>query len=307
MAKRIEGKVIAQKIHEEIQEKVARLAKRGVQPCLSAILVGDHPASHVYVKSKQRACESLGVLSQVHHLPCETSQDELLHLINTLNKTPHVHGILVQLPLPDHISESKVLEQIHYTKDVDGFHPMNKGLLLEGRARLLPCTPAGIMKIFDYESISLEGLRAVVVGRSNIVGKPMALLLLQRHATVTICHSRTRNLPEILKQADLVVAAMGRPGYIQPEWVTPGSILIDVGITPVSDEAVLQRWIPPESPRWEAFRKRGRLLIGDFSPLAYEKAQLYTPVPGGVGPLTVAMVVYNTVMCAELQTYGQDQ
>lgn len=297
----LDGHTTAKAIYRDIASRVQRLHERGVRPCLVAILVGNNPASSMYVASKRKACASVGILSRTLEFPSSISEEELLHTLKRLNEDPQTHAILVQLPLPPSLNPHHVLESILPDKDVDGFHPVNKGLLLENRARLMPCTPAGIIQILDTFKIPVEGKHAVVLGRSDIVGKPMALLLLHRNATVTVCHSRTVGLRDILQSADILVAAVGRAGFVQPEWIKPNTVIIDVGINPVQDEAVLKALLPQDSPRWQVFREKGRILMGDVSPKAYERASAYTPVPGGVGPMTVAMVVSNTVTAAEIQ------
>ena len=243
---------------------------------MAVILVGDDPASRVYVNNKKKACAEVGIYSREYALPKETTQEELLNLIRELNQDPEIHGILVQLPLPDHLDERQVLETISPDKDVDGFHPVNVGRLVTGQPCLKPCTPAGIIELIDRTGIELKGKEAVVVGRSNIVGKPVALLLLARHATVTICHSRTERIDEVCRRADVLVAAVGRPEMITGDWVKPGAVVIDVGINRV---------------------EKG--LVGDVEfDTAKEKAGYITPVPGGVGPMTIAMLMKNTVEAA---------
>jgi methylenetetrahydrofolate dehydrogenase (NADP+)/methenyltetrahydrofolate cyclohydrolase len=301
MARRLDGKAVAQKIYDELLLRIEDLRRQGIVPCLGAILVGDDPSSRLYVQNKQKACERMGLRSIVQTFPADISEAQLLDHIERWNQDPDIHGILVQLPLPSHLSKTRILEAIDPRKDVDGFHPVNKGLLMENRARLVPCTPAGILRMLDAYGIPIEGRHCVVVGRSDVVGKPMALLLLHRNATVTICHSRTRNLPEFVRSADILVAAIGRAAYIQPDWVSPEATLVDVGINTVTAADVLRQIVPEHHPKWAAFRQQGRVLLGDVHPLAYERAQAYTPVPGGVGPLTVAMLVHNTVTAAELQ------
>lgn len=303
MARRFDGRAVARQIYEDLAIRIEKLRQRGVVPCLTAVLVGDDPSSHLYVENKKKACEAIGLRSQVLHLPEDTPEATLLEHIHRLNDDPDTHGILVQLPLPDHIRKERVIEAIHPDKDVDGFHPVNKGKLLEGRAKLIPCTPGGILKLLDTYGIQVEGKHAVVIGRSDIVGKPMALLFLHRHATITVCHSRTKDLERHVRSADILVTAIGRPATIPTEWIEDNMILIDVGINPVSDEDLLKKVLPEDHPRWKAFKERGRLILGDIHPMAYERSAGYTPVPGGVGPLTVAMVVHNTVLAAEIQTH----
>jgi methylenetetrahydrofolate dehydrogenase (NADP+)/methenyltetrahydrofolate cyclohydrolase len=277
-ARIIDGKALAADLRRELAPRVAALAARGVRPGLAVILVGDDPASRVYVRNKVRACEETGVDSRHVALPASVEQRELLATIAALNADSAVHGILVQLPLPARLDAEQVLEAIAPEKDVDGFHPMNMGALLAGRARFVPCTPAGIMVMLDHAGIALRGQRAVVVGRSNIVGKPMALLLLQRDATVTICHSKTHDLPALTREADVLVAALGRPKAISAAMVKPGACVIDVGINRLEDGT----------------------LAGDVDRVAVnDVAGWITPVPGGVGPMTVAMLIVSCVGAAE--------
>jgi len=295
----LDGKRIAAQIRAETAEQVARLAPDGVVPRLDAVLVGDDPASRVYVGSKARTCAKLGMASETHLLPAATPQAELETLIDRLNADPEVDGILVQLPLPDGIDTHAVLDRIDPAKDVDGFHPVNTGLLQQGRPTLAPCTPAGILEMLDREGIEIEGRRAVVVGRSDIVGKPMAMLLLHRHATVTLCHSRTRNLAAVTREADILVAAVGRLAMIGPEHVREGAVVIDVGIHRLTEPRVVERLFPGDAARMERLESKGSVLTGDvdFSRVA-PLASRITPVPGGVGPLTIAMLMANTVKAA---------
>lgn len=277
-ARIIDGKALAADLRRELAPRVAALAARGVRPGLAVILVGDDPASHVYVRNKVRACEETGIDSRHIALPADVRQPELLAAIATLNADPAIHGILVQLPLPPHIDADRVLEAIAPQKDVDGFHPMNSGALLAGRPGFVPCTPAGIMVMLDRAGVTLRGKRAVVVGRSNIVGKPMALLLLQRDATVTVCHSKTKDLPGLTREADVLVAALGRPKAISAAMVKPGACVVDVGINRLEDGT----------------------LAGDVDTAAtMDVAGWITPVPGGVGPMTVAMLIANCIRAAE--------
>jgi len=274
------GKAAAEKIREEVRAGVEKLrAGHGITPGLTVIIVGDDPASKVYVGSKHKACGELGIASQVVRLAADTAEDELAAHIDRLNADPDVHGILVQLPLPGHIDTDKVLDRIRPDKDVDGFHPVNVGNLALGREALVPCTPHGVMKLLAMEGIATEGKRAVVVGRSNIVGKPMASLLLAGNATVTVCHSRTRDLAAVCREADILVAAIGKAGFVTADMVKPGAVVIDVGIN----------------------RVEGRL-IGDVDFAAVKEiAGAITPVPGGVGPLTIAMLMDNTLKAAKKQ------
>jgi methylenetetrahydrofolate dehydrogenase (NADP+)/methenyltetrahydrofolate cyclohydrolase len=274
----IDGKAVAAAVREEVRERVARLAARGIVPGLAAILVGDDPASRVYVGNKEKACADAGIRSFRHRLPASTPEGELLALVARLGRDPEVHGILVQLPLPPPLRAPAVIEALAPEKDVDGLHPVNQGRLLAGLPGLRPCTPLGILRLIDTTGGVLGGAHAVVVGRSVLVGKPVALLLLERHATVTLCHSRTADLPREVGRAQVLIAATGQPGLIRGEWIRPGAVVIDVGINRGPD---------------------GKL-CGDveFEP-ARERAGFITPVPGGVGPMTVAMLLANTVTAAE--------
>ncbi len=278
MGQTIDGKAVAAAVREEVRERVARLAARGIVPGLAAILVGDDPASRVYVGNKEKACADAGIRSFRHRLPASTPEGELLALVARLGRDPEVHGILVQLPLPPPLRAPAVIEALAPEKDVDGLHPMNQGRLLAGLPGLRPCTPLGILRLIDTTGGVLGGAHAVVVGRSVLVGKPVALLLLERHATVTLCHSRTADLPREVGRAQVLIAATGQPGLIRGEWIRPGAVVIDVGINRGPD---------------------GKL-CGDveFEP-ARERAGFITPVPGGVGPMTVAMLLANTVTAAE--------
>ena len=278
MGQTIDGKAVAAAVREEVRERVARLAARGIVPGLAAILVGDDPASRVYVGNKEKACADAGIRSFRHRLPASTPEGELFALVARLGRDPEVHGILVQLPLPPPLRAPAVIEALAPEKDVDGLHPVNQGRLLAGLPGLRPCTPLGILRLIDTTGGVLGGAHAVVVGRSVLVGKPVALLLLERHATVTLCHSRTADLPREVGRAQVLIAATGQPGLIRGEWIRPGAVVIDVGINRGPD---------------------GKL-CGDveFEP-ARERAGFITPVPGGVGPMTVAMLLANTVTAAE--------
>ena len=278
MGRTIDGKAVAAAVRGEVRERVARLAERGVVPGLATVLVGDDPASQVYVGSKERACREVGIESVGHHLPASTEQQTLLDLVGALGRDSRVHGILVQLPLPAGLDAQAVIEALPPAKDVDGLHPVSQGHLLAGQPGLRPCTPLGVMRLLDEVGVALRGARAVVVGRSLLVGKPVALLLLERHATVTMCHSRTADLAGEVGRADVLVAAAGQAGLVRGEWVRPGAVVIDVGINRGADGKV-----------------RGDV---EFAPAA-ERASQITPVPGGVGPMTVAMLLANTVTAAE--------
>jgi methylenetetrahydrofolate dehydrogenase (NADP+)/methenyltetrahydrofolate cyclohydrolase len=296
----LEGKRTADQIKQEVAEAVARLRKRGIVPGLAAVLVGDDPASQLYVSSKTRTCQELGMHSELVRLPAHTTTEELLATIHRLNRDDRIDGILVQLPLPDTVNEKAILEAVDPAKDVDGFHPVNVGRLVTGDAVLAPCTPLGILEMLKREGIPLQGAEAVIVGRSNIVGKPMALLLLHQHATVTLCHSRTRNLPAVCRRADILVAAIGRPAMITREYIKEGAVVVDVGINRVETEAEVRNLFGEDSPRLESFRKRGSTVVGDVHPRdPLGVASAVTPVPGGVGPLTIAHLMKNTLVACQ--------
>ena len=277
-ATKIDGKSVAASIRQDAAARAARFNEEyGRAPGLAVVIVGDNPASRVYVNSKKKACAECGIYSEEHALPEDTAEDDLLDLVRRLNSDPNIDGILVQLPLPDHISEDKVIETITPAKDVDGFHPINVGNLVVGKPALRPCTPAGIMELIHRTGVQLKGKHAVVVGRSNIVGKPVALMLLAEHATVTICHSRTQDLPSVCRTADVLVAAVGRPEMIKGDWVKPGAVVIDVGVNRIAEKK----------------------LVGDVDfDGASAVADAITPVPGGVGPMTIAMLMQNCVEAA---------
>ncbi|HEX6718194.1 MAG TPA: bifunctional 5,10-methylenetetrahydrofolate dehydrogenase/5,10-methenyltetrahydrofolate cyclohydrolase [Pyrinomonadaceae bacterium] len=296
---KLEAAELAAKIKQEVKTEI----ERGIRPCLAAVRVGDDPASAVYVRNKIRACEEVGIRSEHHALPESTTTSQLLDLIASLNARDDVDGILTQLPLPAHVNETAIIDAIDPLKDVDGFHPVNAGKLAMGRPVLVPCTPAGIMELLDDRGIELRGTNACVVGRSQIVGRPMAQLLLQRDATVTICHSRTRDLAAVTRTADLLVVAIGRAGFIRGEHIKPGAIVIDVGMNRVSDVDEVRALFGDEAEkRLEVVAKRGSTLVGDVNPSeAAEVAGMLTPVPGGVGLLTVAMLMKNTLTAARLR------
>jgi methylenetetrahydrofolate dehydrogenase (NADP+)/methenyltetrahydrofolate cyclohydrolase len=300
--KKLDGTRIAAEIRDEVGAEVARLAERGITPRLDAVLVGEDPASQVYVGSKAKTLVALGMDSRTHTLPETTQQSELEALIDNLNADPEVDGVLIQLPLPETIDTAAMLCRVDPVKDVDGFHPENVGLLQQGRPRLVPCTPSGIMEMLRREGIDIAGRRAAVVGRSDIVGKPMAMLLLHAHATVTMCHSRTRDLASVTQQAELLIAAVGVRSLIGPDHVAEGAVVVDVGMHRVTDFESVEHLFPGNEKKLSAFRKRGSVLAGDvdFSRVA-PKAGRITPVPGGVGPLTIAMLMANTVTAAKLR------
>jgi len=303
-AELLSGKDFSAAIKEEVVDAVSKMKEMDVTPCLVVVRVGADPASEVYVNSKVRTAEELGIISEHKHLSAETPEDELLSIVDELNAREDVDGILVQLPLPGHIDETKVLERLDPLKDVDGFHPINAGRLAQGHEALVPCTPAGIIDMLKRKGIEIKGANAVVVGRSNIVGKPMALLLLQEHATVTICHSRTRDLADVCSRADILVAAVGVTGIIRDEHIKPGAVVVDVGMNSISDEDIARDFFGEDEleKRLNTIRKRGSTLVGDVNARAAKsKAAYFTPVPGGVGLLTVAMLMKNTVKAARMR------
>lgn len=304
-AKLLSGKAIAQAIKAEVAGEIVDLREvHGFSPCLAVVRVGEDPASSVYVASKVRTAEELGIISEHHHFPADVAPDEIVTIIGKLNDRNDVDGILVQLPLPKHFDERDILERIDPEKDVDGFHPVNTGRLTQGYPSLAPCTPAGVIEILKRSDIEIAGRHAVIVGRSNIVGKPMALMLLKENATVTICHSRTKNLSDLCRSADILVAAIGRPGFIRGESIGAGATVIDVGINNVSDPTLASEFFDGDElkKRLSTIANRGFTLVGDVNPKeALSKAGNYTPVPGGVGLLTVAMLMKNTVEAAKIR------
>jgi len=301
MPKVLDGAAIAAAIKQEVAEEVHGLAARGIKPGLAAVLVGHVPASEIYVRSKVQACAELGLYSDLITPPDTVTTEEMLSLVAQLNARDDVDGILIQLPLPAQVDSKALLDAVDPAKDVDGFHPVNAGRLLAGRPALAPCTPAGVIEILKRSDIPMAGQHAVVVGRSDIVGKPVAMLLLHQNATVTICHSKTRDLPAITRQADILVAAIGRPGFITPEMIKPGATLVDVGINRVTTRKEFDRFFKGNEKREAAFAKRGSVVVGDIDPKAFELAGAYTPVPGGVGLLTIAMLMSNTVRAAKMR------
>ncbi len=278
-AVRMDGKALSAKVRSSILAETEELKKKGVTPGLAVIIVGNDPASEIYVRNKEKACAECGFYSEKYALPAETSQEELLGLIGQLNQSPQISGILCQLPVPDHISEEAVINAIDPKKDVDAFHPVNVGKIMVGNFDFVPCTPAGVMELIDEYQIDPKGKECVVVGRSNIVGKPMAMLLLHRHGTVTMCHSRTQHLDEVCRRADILVAAVGKAGFITPDMVKDGAVVIDVGIN----------------------RNAEGKVCGDVDPAVMEKASYMTPVPGGAGPMTITMLMKNTLKAAKIQ------
>lgn len=300
-ARILDGTKLASEIRAEVASEVKALAASGIQPGLAVVLVGHNPASEVYVRGKVKSSHEVGIYSE-QHSPLETATTgELLALIDSLNRRDEIDGILVQLPLPAHVDSKKILLAVDPAKDVDGFHPMNVGYLSTQRPGLVPCTPAGVMEILRRSNIPVAGQEAVVVGRSDIVGKPVAMLLLNQNATVTVCHSKTRDLPAVCRRADILVAAIGRPGMVTRDFVKPGATVIDVGINKVTDRADFDRFFPGNAKRLETFTAKGSTLVGDVHPEVAEVAGAITPVPGGVGPLTIAMLMANTVKAAKLR------
>jgi methylenetetrahydrofolate dehydrogenase (NADP+)/methenyltetrahydrofolate cyclohydrolase len=301
MAARIlNGTKIAEEIRSEVAAEVKSLIAAGVRPGLAVVLVGHDPASEIYVRGKVKACGEVGVYSESLTPPETVTTAEMLALVENLNRRDDIHGILVQLPLPPQVDAKKVLLAVDPAKDVDGFHPMNVGLLSTQRPGLVPCTPNGVIEILKRSAIAIAGRDAVVVGRSDIVGKPAAMLLINANATVTVCHSKTHDLAGVCRRADILVAAIGRAGMITRDFVKPGATVIDVGMNQVTDAAEFQRFFAGHAKREETFRKRGSTLIGDVHPEVAEVAGAITPVPGGVGPLTIAMLMFNTVKAAKM-------
>ena len=301
MPRVLDGASIAAAIKEEVREEVKALAAQGVRPGLAAVLVGHVPASEIYVRSKVQACAELGLYSDLITPPDTITTAEMLALVAELNARDDIDGILIQLPLPAQVDAKALLDAVDPEKDVDGFHPVNAGRLEAGRPALAPCTPAGVIEILKRSGIAMAGAHAVVVGRSDIVGKPAAMLLLHENATLTICHSKTRDLPSITRQADILVAAIGRAGFISAEMVRPGATLIDVGINRLTTREEFDRFFKGNEKREAAFAKRGSVVVGDIDPKAFEIAGAYTPVPGGVGLLTIAMLMSNTVRAAKMR------
>ena len=304
-ARVLDGAAVAREIRSEVAPAVADFtAKAGRPPGLGIVLVGNDPASEVYVGSKLKSAGEAGLRADLERLPATATLADLLAVVDRLNRSEVHDGILVQSPLPAAMgadAERQIFDAVRADKDVDGFHPINIGLLVQNRATLVACTPSGVIEMLERSKIAIAGTRAVVIGRSDIVGKPMALLLLHRHATVTICHSKTPNLPQVAAEADILVAAIGRPGFVTRDFVKPGATVVDVGTTPISDRAVVERLFAPGSKRREAFERRGQLVVGDVHPEVAEVAGALSPVPGGVGPLTIALLLRNTLRAAQLR------
>ncbi len=296
--KLLDGIAIAAEIKSEVGLEVKALQARGITPGLAVILVGEVPASQIYVRSKVKTCGELGIYSEMLTPPETITTEEMLKLVEELNAREDIDGILIQLPLPKHVDTKRLLEAVSPDKDVDGFHPVNVGRLQSGQPGLAPCTPAGIMEILRRSDLPVAGQNAVVVGRSDIVGKPAAMLLLNASATVTVCHSKTRDLAKFTREADLLVAAIGRAGFVTADMVKPGATLIDVGINRVTDAGEVEGFFPGDKGRADTFAKRGSVVVGDIHPAAFARSGAYTPVPGGVGALTIAMLMQNTVTAA---------
>jgi methylenetetrahydrofolate dehydrogenase (NADP+)/methenyltetrahydrofolate cyclohydrolase len=293
----LDGAAVARTIKEEVREQIRQLAERGIRPGLGALLVGDDPASAVYVRSKTRTCEDLAMHHETARLPASATTDEVLAQVDDYNRRPEISGILVQLPLPKQVDTQRVLAHVNPEKDVDGFHPVNVGMLVQKQPRFVACTPAGIMELLQRSGIGVAGKRAVVLGRSDIVGKPMALLLLHADATVTVCHSKTQDLPAVTREADILVAAIGKAGLVGPEYVKPGAVVVDVGMNRIEDPAQARELL--DETRQQDFQKKGHALVGDVHfPAVRQIASALTPVPGGVGPLTIALLMKNTVRAA---------
>jgi methylenetetrahydrofolate dehydrogenase (NADP+) / methenyltetrahydrofolate cyclohydrolase len=297
----LDGTAIAAQIKTEVAAEVQALKAEGITPGLAVVLVGEVAASQIYVRSKVKTCGELGIFSELITPPESITTDEMLDLIDGLNERDDIDGILVQLPLPRHVDTKRLLEAVVPDKDVDGFHPVNAGRLQSGQPALAPCTPAGIMEILRRSNLPIAGQNAVVIGRSDIVGKPAAMMLLNASATVTVCHSKTRDLARFTREADILVAAIGRTGYVTPEMVKPGATLIDVGINRITDPEEVEKFFPNDAARAATFAKRGSVVVGDIHPAAFAHSSAYTPVPGGVGALTIAMLMQNTVQAARLR------
>jgi len=303
----LDGAKLASEIRAEVAAEVKTLSASGLRPGLAVILVGTNPASEVYVRGKVKSSGEVGIYSEQHSPPESSSTEDLLALVDSLNRRDEIDGILVQLPLPPQVDAKKILLAVDPAKDVDGFHPMNVGYLSTQRPGLVPCTPAGVMEILRRSNIPVAGQEAVVVGRSDIVGKPVAMLLLNQNATVTVCHSKTRDLPGVCRRADILVAAIGRAGMVTRDFVKPGATVIDVGINKVTARAEFDRFFSGNAKRLETFLAKGSTLVGDVHPEVAEIAGAITPVPGGVGPLTIAMLMANTVRAARLRRGNPSQ
>ena len=297
----LDGNKIASQIKEEVAAQVKELVARGIRPGLAAVLAGNDPASEIYVRNKVRTCEQLGIYSEKLCPPDSVSTEEMLQLIDSLNERDDIDGILVQLPLPPQVDSKRVLLAVSPQKDVDGFHPVSVGNLSTQRPGLTPCTPAGVIEILKRSGIEISGRDAVVLGRSDIVGKPVAMMLMNNNATVTVCHSRTVDLPGHIRRADIVVAAIGKAAMVMPEMVKPGATVIDVGINRVMDKNKVHEYFGDDAKRQEEYARKGSTIVGDVHPRVGEVAGAITPVPGGVGPLTIAMLMSNTVKAARMR------
>jgi methylenetetrahydrofolate dehydrogenase (NADP+) / methenyltetrahydrofolate cyclohydrolase len=297
----LNGTAIAAEIKQEVALEVARLREHGIRPGLAAVLVGNVPASQIYVRSKVKTSGELGIFSELVTPPDTITTEEMLELVTELNGREEIDGILIQLPLPKQVNAKLLLEAVSPDKDVDGFHPVNVGRLQSGQPALAPCTPAGMIQILRRSGIAISGRDAVIVGRSDIVGKPTAILLLHENATITICHSKTLDLAAHCRNADILVAAIGRPGFVTPDMVKPGATILDVGINRITTREEFDKFFAGDRRREENFRLKGSTIVGDVHPKAFEVAGAYTPVPGGVGPLTIAMLMANTVRAAKLR------
>ena len=301
-ARILDGNKIRDEIKADLLKEIEEMKAAGITPGLAAVLVGDNPASQIYVRNKVKTCESLGLYSEKIELPGDTSEERLLKLIDDLNRRDEIDGILVQLPLPPQIDTKRVLMALDPAKDVDGLHPVNVGNLVSGRPGLAPCTPAGIIEILKRSGYTLKGARAVVIGRSDIVGKPLAILLMHNHATVTICHSRTKDLPGVAREGDILVAAMGKAAFVTADFIKPGAVVIDVGTNRLTTPEEVRQIYRDPTERLKKLEEKGSVLVGDVQPEdVKEKAGAYTPVPGGVGPLTIIMLMVNTVEAARLR------
>ena len=300
-ARLLDGKATAKAMREEVARGCAELqARHGIRPGLAVVLAGDDPASAIYVRNKERAAGRAGMNSRVEQMPDSVSEDEMLATVRSLNDDPAIHGVLVQLPLPSQVNDRRVVEAVLPSKDVDGFHPENAGRLLIGLPGFVACTPAGIIELLKFHEIPLSGQHAVVIGRSNIVGKPMAVLLLRENCTVTVCHSRTADLPDVASRGEILIAAVGRMGLVTSEFIKPGATVVDVGIHRIEDEETCRRFYGDDAKRLTAVREKGATLVGDVHPLhARERAGWLSPVPGGVGPLTIAQLLKNTLEAAQ--------
>jgi methylenetetrahydrofolate dehydrogenase (NADP+) / methenyltetrahydrofolate cyclohydrolase len=297
----LDGNKIAAQIRSEVAQDAQKLVAAGLRPGLAVILAGNNAASEIYVRNKVKASAELGIHSEKLTPPDSVTTEELLAMVEALNRRDDIDGILVQLPLPAQVDSKKVLLAVSPEKDVDGFHPVNVGNLSTQRPGLVPCTPAGVIEILKRSAIPIEGRQAVVIGRSDIVGKPVAMLLLNNNATVTVCHSKTRDLPAVARQGDIVVAAIGKPGFVTREFVKPGATVIDVGINKITDRKEFEKYFAGDAAREKSFAEKGSTLVGDVDPRVAEIAGALTPVPGGVGPLTIAMLMANTIKACRMR------